>query len=83
MNPNQPDDENNPNNKPCRVLHNPCAPRAKKPRQAMPNPHNRATAEEPTPTNNLTPNDDDNPAPNNNDEPTLTKAANDPDQNPT
>ena len=44
MNPNQSDKENNPSNKPHRVLHDPHAPRAKKPGQASaaPNPCNRA-----------------------------------------
>ena len=79
MNPNQPDKENNPNDKPCRVLHNPHAPRAKKPRQAnaAPNPCNGApttTAEFPTPTN---------PTLNTNNETTPTTEAVNPDQNST
>ena len=85
MSPNQPDKENNPNDKPRRVLHNPYAPRAKKPRQAsaVPNPYNRAPrtpTEVPTPTN-------DTPTTNTNDEatPTTTPTPEDanPDQNPT
>ena len=83
MNPNQLDKKNNPSAKPYRVLCNPHAPRAKKSRQATPNPHNTATAEEPTLTNNPTPDNDNNPTQNddNASTPTPTEVANYQDQN--